>query len=315
MKKIVLSLVVLSFLSLAAVYVFIPSKLNISGSVQIDCTIDGGFRKLSAIEQWNSWWPFAANQSKIEHSDSVFFFNSDTFHISKISHNSLDLDIMYPGAFLPSQINLIPLPGNHIAVQWSTSILSSANPFKRYQLYRQAVSIKNNMDSILRNLQQYLSKRENVYGLPFREESTKDSILLTFKTETNSYPTTSYVYTIINHLKKASIEKGAVVTGFPMLNITTLTGTSYKVMVALPINKDLNNIKGFFISRLVPGKFITAEVKGGEVAVNETLKNIQYYFADYKRTTMAIPFQYLVTDRITEPDSTKWLTKIYAPVY
>jgi hypothetical protein len=42
---------------------------------------------------------------------------------------------------------------------------------------------------------------------------------------------------------------------------------------------------------------------------------MQQYFADYKRVAMAIPFEYLVTDRETETDTTKWVTRIYAPVY
>jgi hypothetical protein len=29
---------------------------------------------------------------------------------------------------------------------------------------------------------------------------------------------------------------------------------------------------------------------------------------------MAIPFQSLITDRVKEPDTAKWITKLYAPV-
>jgi len=313
MKKIVLSLVVLCVLGLVALYAFIPSRLDVSDSTQINCTIDGGFRILSTEMQWNKWWPGQSSSSLSP--GTPFIFRSDSFYLSKISHNILNIDIAHKELSLSSQMNLIPLPNDSIAVQWLTSFQTGLNPFKRYQHYKEAVSVKENMHSILSALQVYLSKKENIYGLPFKEESTKDSVLLTYKTETNIYPGTSIIYTIINNLKKTSKDNGAIATGFPMLNITPLPGTSYKIMVALPINKELKNINGYFISRLVKGKFITAEVKGGDAAVNETLKNIQLYFQDYKRTTMAIPFQYLVTDRSAEPDSTKWLTKIYAPVY
>jgi hypothetical protein len=41
---------------------------------------------------------------------------------------------------------------------------------------------------------------------------------------------------------------------------------------------------------------------------------MQLYFDDYDKTSMAITFQYLVTDRIKEADTAKWITEIYAPV-
>jgi hypothetical protein len=39
------------------------------------------------------------------------------------------------------------------------------------------------------------------------------------------------------------------------------------------------------------------------------------YISDYQRTVMAIPFQSLVTDRRKEADTTKWLTKLYFPIF
>jgi hypothetical protein len=36
---------------------------------------------------------------------------------------------------------------------------------------------------------------------------------------------------------------------------------------------------------------------------------------DYGKSVVAIPFQYLVTDRLAEKDSSKWVTKIYQPIY
>jgi hypothetical protein len=39
------------------------------------------------------------------------------------------------------------------------------------------------------------------------------------------------------------------------------------------------------------------------------------YFKDYNRVAMAIPFEYLITDRLKVPDTSKWVTKIYCPVY
>jgi hypothetical protein len=41
---------------------------------------------------------------------------------------------------------------------------------------------------------------------------------------------------------------------------------------------------------------------------------VQKYKDDYQRVSPAIPFYSLITDRLKEPDSSKWITKIYFPV-
>jgi hypothetical protein len=66
---------------------------------------------------------------------------------------------------------------------------------------------------------------------------------------------------------------------------------------------------------MVPGRFLKTEVTGGPYIIEHAHKMMQQYFEDYKRTSMAIPFEYLVTDRSKEPDTAKWVTRIYGPVY
>jgi hypothetical protein len=315
MKKIFLGLVVLCLIGLVAVYYFIPSTLNITDSIQADCTVEGGFRTLSQYQQWDKWWPGEKKQTPATNKAGTFVYKGDSFYVSKVSHNNFNISIKHNQLLLTSEMNIIPLPNNAMAIKWHSSFAAGSNPFKRYLNYKKAVALKENMHSILDAMKVYLSDKKNLYGLPLNEESTKDSILLTYKTTTSAYPNITFIYTIINNLKNKSKAGGADVTGSPMLNITPETSTLYKVRVALPINKVLPDTKDYFISKLIPGKFITTEVRGGDSIINEALKNIQLYFLDYKRITMAIPFQYLVTDRSMESDSTKWLTKIYAPVY
>jgi hypothetical protein len=104
-------------------------------------------------------------------------------------------------------------------------------------------------------------------------------------------------------------------TSFPMLNVTKTDSNVYKCMVALPINKITNGKNGIFFVRMVPGRFLTAELNGGLSSIRHGHEVMQLYFQDYKRTSMAIPFEYLVTDRLAEKDTSKWVTKLYYPVY
>jgi hypothetical protein len=56
-------------------------------------------------------------------------------------------------------------------------------------------------------------------------------------------------------------------------------------------------------------------VRGGIGTVNLALQQFQLYIQDYRRTLMALPFQQLITDRVAEPDTARWITDIYIPLF
>ena len=69
------------------------------------------------------------------------------------------------------------------------------------------------------------------------------------------------------------------------------------------------------MKNMVKGNFMISEVVGGDYSVNKASKSLQQYFTDFHLTSMAMSFTMLVTDRILQPDSSKWITKLYQPVY
>jgi hypothetical protein len=85
--------------------------------------------------------------------------------------------------------------------------------------------------------------------------------------------------------------------------------------VAIPINKRLPDKGPFFQRHMVPGKFLFTTIQGGPGTIQHTFKQLQLYVEDFRRTAMAIPFQLLVTDRMGDPDTSKWITHIYVPVF
>jgi hypothetical protein len=100
-----------------------------------------------------------------------------------------------------------------------------------------------------------------------------------------------------------------------MLNVSTSDSATFNCMVALPINKKVEGNGAIFFVRMVPGRFLTSEVKGGPYTIASAHRMMDQYFKDFNRVTMGIPFEYLVTDRLKETDTTKWITRIYGPVY
>ena len=170
------------------------------------------------------------------------------------------------------------------------------------------------MTGILNSLDNFLQKEDNIYGVHFDIGMSEDSTLVMTKGSTTSYPSEKYIYGMIGELKQYISQEGALETNHPMLDVKKISDQKYESMVAIPVNKELPGKGSILFSRFVPWKVLTAEVKGGVKTVEEALRQMDLYISDHQLTRMAISFQSLVTNRMEQPDSTQWVTRIYTPV-
>jgi len=86
-------------------------------------------------------------------------------------------------------------------------------------------------------------------------------------------------------------------------------------MVAIPTKSDLQSEGKFQLKKMVLGNILMAEVKGGVHIVMKGENELTNYMDDYKKLSPAIPFQSLITDRQLETDSSKWVTRLYYPIF
>ena len=100
-----------------------------------------------------------------------------------------------------------------------------------------------------------------------------------------------------------------------MLNVHREGAERYETMVAVPTESDVPTTEKFKIKKMVLGNILVSQVTGGEDRVKEGEKQLANYVEDYQKISPAIPFQSLVTERISEPDSTKWITRLYYPIF
>jgi hypothetical protein len=85
-------------------------------------------------------------------------------------------------------------------------------------------------------------------------------------------------------------------------------------MVAVPTVRRVPAPENIQFNRMVLGNILISEVKGGQNTVNTAFTQLKQFIEDSRHTTPAIPFQVLVTNRQTEPDTAKWVTKVYFPI-
>jgi hypothetical protein len=315
MKKLVFFLLSLCILGLASVYIFIPSKLEISKVEYVKCNVNGAFRVLSNEKTWHKWWPGdnSAN-NKNDTSTQNFFYKGYSYHLSEKLYKAIDIPITYDNATLESKIIIIKLNIDSVAIMWNCLLPNHFNPITRLLKYNEAENIKNNMSEILSALSKFLENKENIYGINLHVIMSKDSTMVLTKKISSTYPATNEIYSLIGNLKKYIASQKAKENNFPMLHVKKLEDSTFETMVAIPVNKELPGNGAISFSRFVPWKVLTAEVKGGDKTVQEAMHQMKVYISDYQKMAMAIPFESLVTDRSKEPDTTKWVTNIYTPV-
>jgi hypothetical protein len=195
--------------------------------------------------------------------------------------------------------------------------LNTTNPFSKIEDYYTYTHIEKTTKKILNGLQLFLSRTENVYGVSMKKQILKDSTLIALKSISIDYPTVYEIYKTIDILKAYASANLANVTNPPMLNIYKDGENGYTYMVALPIDKWLNNSGKIISKRMLAGGNIleSGEIKGGFFTVDNYLKELENFRADINGMSPAIPYQSLITDRSKELDTSKWVTKLYYPVF
>jgi hypothetical protein len=200
-------------------------------------------------------------------------------------------------------------------IVWQGVLPTSYNPIKRLQKYLEAKQINKDIGILIKNMRSFFSKPENIYGFAIRQEPVIDSILVSTFATAKGYPSTAFIYNLLNQLRDYVKNQSAKETGYPMLNIGTEDSINYLTRVAIPVDKELKSSGNISYKRMLGrGKILVTEVKGGPGSISNAFYQMKNYVSDYQRVAPAIPFLSLVTDRIKEPDSSKWITRVYYPV-
>jgi len=265
---------------------------------------------------WKNWWPkkFADENEKATNHDSSFFYNGYSYNLDEVFYNSVSVAVAKNNTLIHSRINLIKISLDSVVVIWKCELNAGSNPLKRILNYQRANQLGEDFSSILLSFKNYVEQPENIYGVEFNVIMSQDSTMVATKMFSKNYPNTADIYSMIGRLKNYISLENAKENNLPMLNVKRREDSTFETMVAIPVNKQLPGKGNIFFSRFVPWKVLTAEVHGGNKTVANALDQMKIYMSDYQKTAMAIPFQSLITDRSKEPDTSKWITRIYTPV-
>ena len=312
MKKWMLGILVILSVAVVSVYAFIPQTLVVATVTPINTNYTNAVAYSSDSNNWAKWWPtITKNDSK-----QVGMYKGVGYQIVYKSYNNTQLKLVYKNDTTIANMAVAGFIHDSVKIICQFTFEANLNPITRIKQYNTAVYLKQNVHDVMDGLRAFLEKPENVYGFKIKSTTVKDTVLLSTKTVFNHYPTTIEVYAMVAKLKAYIKQAGGTETNAPMLNVTKHDDVTYKTMVAIPIDHTLPESNTIVLKRMVMGKILESDsIKGGKTVVDQSFKIFEQYFEDYKHTSPAIPFQLLVTDRLKEPDSLKWVTRFYYPIF
>jgi hypothetical protein len=309
MKKWLIAALVFFVFVIASIYLFIPSTIHISRTVITTANSTALNRKLQDKNTWAKAIDYANS-----YPGNALSFSSYSYSVNKGLFNEIPVTVFQKNDSIATLVECISIANDSAAIKWSAVIKTSNNPFTKVEQYFKAQKIANFFDDVLAKLKTYTSVQANIYGSTITLQKVTDTSLVTTKALFKTYPSDSSIYDLLNKLRKY-ISGKALETNPPMLNIKHLPDSNYEVMVALPVNKNLTDSGDIRFKQMFPGRILATEIKGGHKTVEQTFAMMNQYLIDHKYNQPAIPFTSLITNRIDEPDTSKWTAKVYYPVY
>ena len=293
-------------------WLVLPNEFHSNQQVVRTINLKSLQRGLLDESTWKGWWP---GERTYKNDDSVRIYNGYRYEITNKQFSTIALNISKGNKAFPAYINFIPQGTQQVTINAHIDQALPVLPWSRLSTYFAFKQADKDLSKIVKAIGDYYSNNDNIYKIHIIKSLVKDSSLISTNGLTNGYPQPEYIYSLIDKLHQYAYKHGAQVTDYPMLNVYTQDSISFLTRVALPLDKKLPSSGTIeYKWMLGGGNILVADVKGGPASINQAIHQMENYISDYNRVPPAIPFQSLITDRSKEPDSSRWITRVYYPV-
>lgn len=308
MKRLMLFIIVLLAAVVAFFYFRIPAKEAYSYRAVFRCTNNSAIRLLHDSTQWKNWWAGKQEQA------TVYSFNNRHYLFQQMILPGIETKTTLGSDSVTAFFQSFPYNVDSSYFEWSYVFTYSSNPVTKIKQHLQLRLLKNDFKQFLTTVKPFFEDEKNTYGMNVENQRVKDSTLISLKKTFDHYPATEDIYSLVTAVKNYIKEKGGEESNAPMLNIFSIADNRYEVMAGIPTKTDVEEQEPFKRKKMILGYILVGEVKGGMATVAAAEKRMADYAFDHQKTAPAIPFQSLITDRMQEKDSSKWITRIYYPV-
>ncbi len=308
MKKVLIGVGLILVVGILVI-ALLPKEKTVIQSASADCPIETISRNIAFPTNWKNWWPGK------QLTDSTYQLNQDTILVKNILLNGFY--IIVQNSSLPTSFNvqLVAKDGERSEINITTQYQFSTNLWTKLLQYISLPSQKGTSTQLLKHLENHFSSTEKTYGFKIENQKVPNSSYISTKKSFNHFPSTEEIYELINELEIYIAQQNSKIMNTPILNIHTDNNKEYDVMVAIATDRDLASTNQFFLKNMMLGNIMVAEVKGDRKRIDSCIQAMNFYIRDYRKSSPAIYFERLITNRLSEKDSTKWVTTINYPIF
>jgi len=303
----------LIFLLILILAFTLPLQSNVNETVRFSTTSDALFRQLMYDTTWHKWWP-----GEVEMTNQKPTFKHDEFKykVERVLLNAFEIKTATDFLTVNSALRLTPDTKGQVTLTLATIISLPYNPIDRIKALFFSSRLKVSYGEILTKLSNYYTLEKNLYDLDIKESNVQVEYITTHAQTFSHDPTVHEIYSLIDQVKSYVKDQGGAETGFPMLHVSEISTGQYFTQVGIPTNKKLDDFKTIKSKRMLKGGYIlTALVIGNQQKISNAKKQMEFYKHDHNKVTAAIPYEYLITNRLEQPDSNKWITQLYFPIF
>jgi hypothetical protein len=299
MRKIIGFVLVILVLSLAAVYLFIPSQISIKGRQMVYQHTSSVTRAMTQTSKWDEWMP---KEIALKPTSSLVA--------------TVEAALNQDGIQVPVVFSIENGEGSNSFIFYETSMNNIGwSPIERIQYYLFAKKIQDQLNLVLSAATAHYNYTKGVYGFDIVETKVKDSSYVAIDQTLTDTPSLVQIYQMVDQLAAfIDTQKGKAI-GDPMVNITRADAKEIYIQVAIPIERDIPVNGAFSIKKMVLGNLLSVKVQGDQAKVNEAFEATKQYITDKQKYSPAIPFIIYNTNRLLEKDSSKWISTISYPIY
>jgi hypothetical protein len=305
------------FLALIFALIFILAftlslQSNVNETVQFSTTPDALFRQLMHDSTWHKWWP---GEVRTENQKLVFKQKEIKYTVERVLLNSFELKASSNSIAANSTLRLTPQTNGEVILTLTSSIPLPGNPIDRIKTLLFSSRLKSSYKTILTKLSNYYSPVKNLYDIDIKESNVQVEYITTQAQTFSHYPSAQEIYALIDEVKSYIKKQGGTEIGLPMLHVSEINSTQFFTQIGIPTNKNLVESPTIKSKRMLKGGHIlTAQVVGNQLMISKAKKQMELYIQDLHKTRVAISYEYLITNRLEQSDSNKWVTQLFFPV-
>jgi hypothetical protein len=291
------------------IYLFIPNTLTISESAitkQAGNTVLRGFMQ---FETWEKWL------TKKEKDSNSYSLANGVVKIKSSFVSNVYCDYIIKDKNIPLTFTIESIGKDSSKIEFQLSIDNKTLlPWQRVANYFLAQSVDAALTHTINQAIKYYTTTIANYGFDIKEEKIKDPLIVSTEKYYTDTPTVAQVYGMVDQLKQYVTSKKGVTIGDPMVYIARDKERVY-LQVAYPLEKEIPIGPLFDVRKIKVKNLVSIKVIGNDQIAYKAKYEAENYIHDQSKFAPIMPYIIYNTNRLTEKDSSKWMSTIFYPIF